>query len=160
MFEEEKHGEKLLPEGLYVMKVENATETVAKKTGSPMMKIIFSIDKVNTLGQTVSYTVVDYLTPASYRRKNQLCSCMGLDQYCVPNVDLPADALIGKTVSAFIKISKDESGQWPDKNQVHYYTDQKPDIQIKQVDKPKEKLSHKTEKSFDVFEPLNDEVPF
>lgn len=113
--EEEVAAANLFPAGTYDFEVQNAEDAVSK-AGNEMIKLtlrVFAPDGSAT-------TVFDYLLEsAAYKLRHASSACGLISQY--EKGSLAAEDFVGKQGRVKIRIQKDVSGQYPDKNSVSDY---------------------------------------
>lgn len=128
---------KLFEPGIYEYEVIKAEEKISKK-GNPMLHIVIRV--FDTIGR--SQLINDYLITGieSARWKiYDFCHSCGLGEIYQAG-EISSEMCRGKSGKVKIKIDKDTSGQYPDKNVVADYI-----TKIDTVDAPKD---------------LNDDIPF
>ena len=106
----------LLPAGDYGFEVTSAEDKVSK-AGNEMVEL-----KVKLFGPDGDTTVFDYLIDGerSAFKVRHFAEATGmLGQY--ERGDMPAHLMVGKTGRCKVSITKDKSGQYPDKNGIADY---------------------------------------
>lgn len=103
--------------GVYDFEVMDAEDTTSKSSGNDMIKL-----KIKIFSATSEMTVYDYLLStanAAFKVRHFAEATGMLAQY--ERGDMPAHDMIGKTGQCKVGISKDKSGQYPDKNGIMDY---------------------------------------
>lgn len=105
--------------GVYAFEVVEATDEISKNSGKEMIKLKVKIFKDTGASQNV----FDYLLPDTMEYKlRHLCEVTGLlSSYETGSLD--AYNLVGKTGWCKVGVSKDKSGQYPDKNSIVDYVE-------------------------------------
>lgn len=112
----------LWPKGDYAFEILEAEDTTSKSSGNDMIKLKVKI--FNDAGQ--SQNVFDYLLPDTmeYKLRHIAEACDLLEDY--ERGDLQAYQFVGKTGWCKVNVSKDKTGQYPDKNGIADYLTSKP----------------------------------
>lgn len=106
----------LWPAGIYDFEIIEAEDTTSKTSGNDMIKLKVKI--FNESGQ--SQNLFDYLLDAVAYKLRHAAEAFGLlDEYEAGGFD--AIDCIGKTGQCKVKIDKDKSGAYPDKNGIADY---------------------------------------
>lgn len=145
--EEEVAAANLFPAGTYDFEIQNAEDAVSK-AGNEMIKLtlrVFAPDGSAT-------TVFDYLLEsAAYKLRHVSSACGLISQY--DKGSLSADDFVGKQGRVKIRIQKDASGQYPDKNSVSDYV-------IASRSPSSALASNGSRHSDEVPPPIDDDIPF
>jgi hypothetical protein len=113
--EKEIAEENLLPKGEYNYEV-IAAEEKKSKSGNDMIAVKLRI----FVGEDHGVTLTDYLMEAMARKLRNFCAQNGLlPQY--ESGTLRASDCEGKSGIAYVKIEKDKTGAYPDKNAIADY---------------------------------------
>lgn len=116
--EEELKKTLLLPEGEYDFEVTGAEDTVSKQ-GNAMIKLTLKVFAPD--GNTTP--VYDYLLEALEYKVKHFCDSVGLiNEYQAGTLD--ADMCSNRMGRCFLKIDKDKTGKYDDKNMVKDYIGQ------------------------------------
>jgi hypothetical protein len=114
--EKEIAEENLLPKGEYNYEVISAADTTSKKSGADMIAVKLRI----FVSEDGGITLTDYLMEAMARKLRNFCAQNGLmAQY--ESGTLRASDCEGKSGVAYVKIEKDKTSQYPDKNAIADY---------------------------------------
>jgi hypothetical protein len=145
--------EKLLPEGVYDFEISQGLDKVSKikpdgSGGNEMIELLVRVYKPDG-----NFTLItDYLMEKiAYKLKHATDAC-GL-QVAYDTGTLHGDNFVGKTGKCKVKIQKDKTGDYPDKNVIADYV----------VDKDKETDSVKPKplnESAPVDADMDDSIPF
>lgn len=141
--QQELDEEKLLPAGEYAFTISGAEEKVSKK-GNDMIVLTVRVFKPD--GSFV--LVTDYLTDAMMYKILHLCEAVGLSDKYDSGLLEPED-FIGKEGLLKLKIQKDTTGDYPDKNTIADYA-------ISKDSKPKKKDAL----SKVIDNEMEDDIPF
>jgi len=106
----------LWPAGKYAFKILEAEES-EDKNGNPMIKLNVQVFKETGASQRI----FDYVSGAwmEYKLRHLAEACGLIDEY--ERGEIEAYQLVGKTGLAKVNISKDKTGQYPDKNGIADY---------------------------------------
>jgi hypothetical protein len=111
-----EYGFEILQQVTFGTKTFTTEETVSQKSGAEMLRLVVKV--YNNEGHF--QTVIDYLMDAMPGKLRHACEACGLlDKYNSGLVT--ANDFIGKQGFLKLKIEKDKSGQYPDKNSIHDY---------------------------------------
>jgi hypothetical protein len=114
--EKEIAEENLLPKGEYNYEIAGAEDTKSKSSGAEMIKL-----KVRVFaGEDGGPIITDYLMEAMARKLRNFCAQNGLMREYESGTLRAADCE-GKSGVAYVKIEKDKSGAYPDKNAIADY---------------------------------------
>lgn len=134
--DEELAEENLLPEGEYSFEISGAEDTVSKSSGLDMIVLTVRVYKPDGNFNLIT----DYLSssPKAAFKLSNICKACGIkDKYDAG--ELQSEDFIGKTGMLKLKVQKDASGQYADRNAVGSYVVPK-DGDAK-VEPPKDALS-------------------
>lgn len=107
--------ERLLPEGIYGFEISMGEDTTSKK-GNEMIKLTVRLFKDD--GKFI--LVDDYLLESMMFKLKHACDACGLsDKY--QSGELVAADFVGKTGNLKLKIQKDTTGNYPDRNSIADY---------------------------------------
>lgn len=95
-------------------KIQVASDEVSKTSGKPMMKLTVTLWD----SEGNERNVWEYITSKSLFKLEQLCKIKGLD---FESGDITAEDLIGIEGRCVVGISKDQTGQYADKNSVRKF---------------------------------------
>lgn len=140
--------ERLLPEGQYPFEISGGEDTTSK-AGNDMIKLtvrVFKDDGTFSL-------VTDYLMEQMMFKLKHACDACGLSEKYKSGELLGSD-FIGKTGELKLKIQKDTTGNYPDKNSIADYVVPKDGEEAKKP--PKDNL----DKLIDGDDDMEDEIPF
>ena len=140
--------ENLLPEGQYPFEISGAEDTVSKSSGLDMIELTVRVYKSDGNFNLVT----DYLSSspkAAFKLSNISKACGLKDKYDAG--ELNSHDFVGKTGEVNLKIQKDPSGQYPDRNAVASYV--VPKDGEKPVELPKDGLSK-------ALDDDDDQIPF
>lgn len=113
--DEELAMEGLFPAGIYPFNVDNAEDTVSKKSGNPMLKLQVRIYAEDG-GERVLF---DYLMPAFPRKLSEFCKLTGLEAAYKAGA-LNAQDCIGRQGYVSVKITPAKDGFDP-RNEIGFY---------------------------------------
>lgn len=119
--EKELSEDNLWPVGNYAFEVLEAEEAVDKNI-NPMFKLKVKVFKDSGASQNI----FDYVSPTwmEFKLRHLADACGLLAEY--ESGEIEAYQLVGKTGYCKVNISKDKSGQYPDKNSIGDYLADKP----------------------------------
>lgn len=144
--EKEIAEEGLLPAGEYPFEISQAEETVSK-AGNEMIKLL-----VRVFREDGTFVLVnDYLLEAIAYKLLHICKATGLENAYNAG-ELKAEDFVGKTGMLKLKIRKDETGNYPDQNNIADY--------IVPKDGVAEIVPKGSNKAAEAGEILDDEIPF
>lgn len=114
--EKELREQNLAPEGEYDFEVLGAEDAISKRSGNPMIKLKVGLYS----GEAIRHHVYDYLVPSMAHKLRHFCDSTGLLSKYEAGT-LCADDCKGRAGKCRIKVTEDESGKYPDKNEVDDY---------------------------------------
>lgn len=139
--------EKLLPEGIYDFTISNSEHYVSKSSGKESIKILVRVFKPDG-----NFMLVDaYLSPNYIKLLKHACDACGLS-VAYEMGELNAEDFIGKSGKLKLKIQKDKTGDYSDKNVIDDFVVDK--------DKATAPKPMPVSKSVKAAEVIDDEIPW